>query len=74
MMTVLHSMNSLRVPLVRDSLLCLPVETTPTTCHSPYPLEGYHVLDVGCGAGFLSEVSGNDCTALLLTLSVQLFH
>jgi ubiquinone biosynthesis O-methyltransferase len=48
-------MNSLRVPLIHNSLLGLPVKATPTSCHTPYPLEGYDILDVGCGAGFLCE-------------------
>ena len=55
MMRVLRSMNTLRVPLIYNSLLGLPPEATPTY-HTPKPLEGFGVLDVGCGAGFLSEV------------------
>ena len=55
MTTVLRSMNSLRVPLVYNSLLGLPPEAPPTY-HAPQPLEGYSILDVGCGAGFLTEV------------------
>ena len=56
MVRVLRSMNSIRVPLVYNSLLGRPPEATPTY-HAPKPLEGCSVLDVGCGAGFLTEVS-----------------
>ena len=56
MMKSLNSMNSLRVPLIKNSLLQLPLDAPPTSCHTPSPLHGYSILDVGCGAGFLSEV------------------
>ena len=50
----LHSMNKLRVPLVRDGL----IETglvDPAVADSDKPLKGLRILDVGCGAGILSE-------------------
>jgi len=70
----LHSMNDLRVPLVRDGL----IQTLRTTNHAtegrhlgPEPLTGTRILDVGCGGGILSEalarlgaqVVGIDATA-----------
>lgn len=51
----LHSMNQLRVPLIRDALLKRPLATQRDEVATP--LEGYTVLDVGCGAGLLCEVS-----------------
>lgn len=51
---LLHSMNRLRVPLVRDCLIntgCVKQESIRTA----QPLKGLFVLDVGCGAGILSE-------------------
>ena len=47
----LHSMNKLRVPFIRDNLL-LQGHGVPL---SPKPLKGISILDVGCGAGILSE-------------------
>ncbi|ESN95158.1 hypothetical protein HELRODRAFT_186006 [Helobdella robusta] len=46
---LLHSMNELRVPLIRDGLTKHP--TAPV--HKP--LTGLKILDIGCGAGILSE-------------------
>jgi len=50
----LHSMNRLRVPLVRDGLIETGVahDEHIDTCK---PLQGLRILDVGCGAGILSE-------------------
>ncbi|CAL1265421.1 unnamed protein product [Larinioides sclopetarius] len=48
---LLYTMNSLRVPLVRDGILYaskIPVK-------KPLPLQGYKVIDVGCGGGILAE-------------------
>jgi len=50
----LHSMNRLRVPLVRDGLIetgLVNVDQIKTD----KPLKGLRILDVGCGAGILSE-------------------
>ena len=53
----LHSMNKLRVPLIRDGLLSQRAESAITSEHkSSLPLEGVSVVDVGCGGGILSEV------------------
>lgn len=47
----LHSMNKLRIPLVRDGIL-------NNTCvehnqiRSPKPLRAFSILDVGCGGKF----------------------
>ena len=50
----LHSLNRLRVPLVRDGLVSTGL-TQPELAESDKPLSGLRVLDVGCGAGLLSE-------------------
>ena len=51
----LHYLNELRVPLIRNVLLNYPLEGQ-ADCHTPMPLKGYSILDVGCGAGILTEV------------------
>lgn len=49
----LHSMNDLRVPFIRDSLL------KTVANHQPgIPLNGMKILDVGCGGGLLTEPLG----------------
>ena len=73
MQTVLQSMNSLRVPLVHNTLLGLPAEAPPTY-HAPLPLTGYSVLDVGCGAGYLTEVSPPPPTLSLSLVSLSHTH
>jgi len=50
----LHSMNRLRVPLVRDGLIETGVAHHEHIDTSK-PLHGLRILDVGCGAGILSE-------------------
>ena len=57
----LHSLNELRVPLVRDKLLAQNVSSDDTGAFKPKPLAGFNILDVGCGGGILSEV----CTIML---------
>lgn len=50
----LHSMNALRVPLIRDGLIStglVPKEQMRT----PQVLSGLNVLEVGCGGGILTE-------------------
>lgn len=46
----LHSMNTLRVPLVTDGLL-----KTGKTKSTDKPLDGLKIIDIGCGGGILSE-------------------
>lgn len=49
----LHSFNKLRIPLVRDGLISsglVPESENPAT-----PLANTNILDVGCGAGIVSE-------------------
>ena len=48
----LHSLNPLRVSLVRDGLVHTGRISTE---ESPKPLVGVRILDVGCGGGILSE-------------------
>uniref|UniRef100_UPI00398E7D6D ubiquinone biosynthesis O-methyltransferase, mitochondrial n=1 Tax=Pristiophorus japonicus TaxID=55135 RepID=UPI00398E7D6D len=50
---VLHALNDLRVPFIRDTLLTYS-EKQQLGC----PLHGFRILDVGCGGGLLSEPLG----------------
>nr|XP_038032725.1 ubiquinone biosynthesis O-methyltransferase, mitochondrial [Anas platyrhynchos] len=49
----LHSMNDIRVPFIRDTLLNMS-----SNYHLGSPLSGIKILDVGCGGGLLSEPLG----------------
>ncbi|NXN95275.1 COQ3 protein, partial [Rhinopomastus cyanomelas] len=49
----LHSMNDIRVPFIRDTLL-----SRSSNFHLGSPLSGVKILDVGCGGGLLSEPLG----------------
>ncbi|XP_072189592.1 ubiquinone biosynthesis O-methyltransferase, mitochondrial isoform X2 [Excalfactoria chinensis] len=51
--SALHSMNDIRVPFIRDTLLNMG-----GTYQQGSPLGGIKVLDVGCGGGLLSEPLG----------------
>lgn len=55
-MQALHKLNPLRVAYVRD-LICryFPAEGGPRDWRSAAPLKGLAILDIGCGAGLLSE-------------------
>lgn len=75
-MKPLHSMNSIRIPFVRDGLIksgVVPKENIDT----PFPLLGMKILDVGCGGGILSEplaklgaeVTGIDATEDLIQVA-----
>lgn len=48
----LHSMNNVRVPIIKEALLGTREEQLGNK-----PLAGYSILDVGCGGGILCEVS-----------------
>lgn len=47
-MKMLHAMNRLRVPFVRDGLINTGV-VAKECVNSPQPLVGLSILDVGCG-------------------------
>lgn len=49
----LHSMNAVRVPLIKSAILRARGGAEGDVRK---PLAGYTVLDVGCGAGLLCEV------------------
>ncbi|XP_071302502.1 ubiquinone biosynthesis O-methyltransferase, mitochondrial isoform X2 [Agelaius tricolor] len=49
----LHSMNDIRVPFIRDTLLSMS-----SNYNLGNPLSGIKILDVGCGGGLLSEPLG----------------
>ncbi|NWI71075.1 COQ3 protein, partial [Todus mexicanus] len=51
--SALHSMNDIRVPFIRDTLLNMS-----SNYHLGSPLAGIKILDVGCGGGLLSEPLG----------------
>ncbi|KAK7107850.1 ubiquinone biosynthesis O-methyltransferase-like [Littorina saxatilis] len=51
----LHSMNELRVPLIRDALVNQRQQESEGTVRPSLPLEGFQILDVGSGGGILSE-------------------
>ena len=56
---LLHKMNQLRVPLIRDAIIRQQSATSkspPSALDSSVPLTGMSILDVGCGGGILSEV------------------
>ncbi|XP_063993267.1 ubiquinone biosynthesis O-methyltransferase, mitochondrial [Diachasmimorpha longicaudata] len=74
-MRPLHSLNPLRVQLVRDGLLNVGWKDV----NPAHPLEGVKILDVGCGGGILSEplarigasVTGIDMSDKLIQLAKQ---
>ncbi|CAI5769863.1 ubiquinone biosynthesis O-methyltransferase, mitochondrial [Podarcis lilfordi] len=49
----LHSMNDIRVPFIRDTVLNMRNDHQPGS-----PLSGVKILDVGCGGGLLTEPLG----------------
>ncbi|NWJ03623.1 COQ3 protein, partial [Crypturellus undulatus] len=51
--SALHSMNDIRVPFIRDTLLSIRNHHQLGN-----PLSGLKILDVGCGGGLLSEPLG----------------
>nr|CAD7423437.1 unnamed protein product [Timema monikensis] len=54
-MRALHTMNTLRVPFIRDGLISSG-QTNPSFNETNHPLEGLKILEVGCGGGILTEV------------------
>lgn len=75
-LAALHLMNFLRVPLVCDGLKQTGI-ISPHIAGGPLPLDGLHILDVGCGGGILSEalaslgasVTGIDPTAEMIQVA-----
>lgn len=53
----LHAMNSLRVPLIRDGLISTG-KIDEKLVNKGNVLEGVDILEVGCGAGILTEALG----------------
>lgn len=53
-MSALHSMNKLRIQLVRDGLFVTKAIDN-SLLNTPKPLTNMKILDVGCGGGILSE-------------------
>lgn len=51
----LHSMNRLRVDLVKEGLVSTGVISKESVENEGLPLSGISALDVGCGAGILTE-------------------
>lgn len=65
----LHSLNALRVPLIRRALLedrpgNMDEQRKALMTGSGLPLDGFRVLDVGCGGGILSEGLGRQGAAV----------
>lgn len=50
----LHALNSLRVPLIREGLISTG-KVTPDKINKPNVLEGLKCIEIGCGAGILTE-------------------
>jgi ubiquinone biosynthesis O-methyltransferase len=48
----LHSMNGVRVPVIKEALIGT---RDVGGAMGPHPLDGYSILDIGCGGGILSE-------------------
>lgn len=64
---VLHTMNQVRVPFIRDGVLSPGTKVKQNVRSEPNVLAGVKILDVGCGAGILSEALaklGADVVAL----------
>lgn len=57
MMKALHAMNQVRVPLIRDGLITTGIVQNDKINKSDV-LKGTKVLEVGCGAGILTEALG----------------
>lgn len=74
-MKPLHAMNDIRIPLIRNSLVNARQIKPEDACRNPAYLSGINILDVGCGAGILSEaiarvgghVTGLDVSNNLIT-------
>lgn len=68
---VLHTMNNLRIPLVRDALV-----SSSSSASACLPLSGVKILDVGCGGGLLSEVGSEFpcCMCFRFIVVVRVSH
>jgi polyprenyldihydroxybenzoate methyltransferase / 3-demethylubiquinol 3-O-methyltransferase len=52
---VLHTMNQVRIPFIRDGFLSPGVKVKQQVESNANVFKGLKILDVGCGAGLLSE-------------------
>ena len=59
----LHSLNQLRIPLIREQLL----QSSSKINDCQKPLKNFQILDIGCGGGILTEV------CILIKLKKQKF-
>ena len=60
----LHSLNKVRVPLIRQALLELSLPV-PAMDFPGRPLKGFRILDVGCGGGILAEALARQGASVL---------
>ena len=75
----LHSMNELRVPLIRDALVSQHEQHSSGGSIRPsLPLDGFQIVDVGSGGGILSEVGRLLLSFLFLCVTniiyISLYH
>jgi polyprenyldihydroxybenzoate methyltransferase/3-demethylubiquinol 3-O-methyltransferase len=78
LMKALHSMNTIRVPLIRDGLISTGI-VSQDKINKHNVLEGVKILEIGCGAGILCEslaklradVTGVDASEKLIETAIN---